>query len=61
MKKWNFGIIGSGLIAGFHAKAIQSLENAALVGICGTNAVKTQELASTLQCKAFLDYDDEKR
>ena len=30
MKIWNFGIIGAGLIADFHAKAIQSLKNARL-------------------------------
>lgn len=42
MKVWNFGIIGAGLIADFHAKAIQSLDNAKLVGICGTNQDKAQ-------------------
>jgi predicted dehydrogenase len=35
MKIWKFGIVGAGLIADFHAKAIQNLENASLIGICG--------------------------
>ena len=55
MKIWNFGIIGAGLIADFHAKAIQSLENARLTGICGTNPGKVRILAEKYGCKAFSD------
>ena len=58
MKKWNFGIIGAGLIADFHAKAIQSLENANLTGICGTNPEKVRKLADKYQCKAFSNQDE---
>ncbi len=53
MKKWNFGIIGAGLIADFHAKAIQSLVNAQLVGICGTNGDKAKKLAEKYNCKKY--------
>ena len=56
MKVWNFGIIGAGLIADFHAKAIQSLDNAKLVGICGTNQDKAQKLAEKYNCKKYNDY-----
>lgn len=56
MKIWNFGIIGAGLIADFHAKAILSLPNARLAGICGTNLQKVQNLASKYNCRAFTDY-----
>jgi predicted dehydrogenase len=56
MKIWNFGIVGSGLIADFHAKAIQSLENAKLVGICGRTMEKAQKLADKYQCEAFDHY-----
>ena len=55
MKIWKFGIIGAGLIADFHAKAIQSLPNARLIGICGSNPVKVSLLASKYSCKAFMN------
>jgi UDP-N-acetyl-2-amino-2-deoxyglucuronate dehydrogenase len=55
MKIWNFGIIGAGLIADFHAQAIQSLGNARLVGICGSNSDKARRLAEKYNCKAFKD------
>ena len=56
MKIWNFGIIGAGLIADFHAKAIQSLSNARLVAICGTNQAKAQKLSEKYNCKKYNDF-----
>ena len=53
MKKWNFGIVGAGSIADFHAKAVQSLANACLKGICGTNPVKVKTLAEKYKCKIY--------
>lgn len=53
MKIWNFGIIGAGLIADFHAKAIQSLPNARLAGICGTNDKKAKALSEKYNCRSF--------
>ncbi|MBK8884710.1 MAG: Gfo/Idh/MocA family oxidoreductase [Bacteroidales bacterium] len=53
MKIWNIGIIGAGLIADFHARAIQSLGNARLAGICGTNHGKVRSLSEKYNCKAF--------
>ena len=53
MKIWKFGIVGAGLIADFHAKAIQNLENASLIGICGSNPDKTRRLAEKYNCKTF--------
>jgi predicted dehydrogenase len=53
MKTWNIGIIGSGMIADFHAKAIQSLPNARLIGICGRNQDKTIMLAQKYACRSF--------
>ncbi len=55
MKIWNFGIVGAGNIADFHAKAIQSLENAHLIGICGTNPEKVKILAEKYSCKTYGD------
>jgi len=53
MQKWNFGIVGAGNIADFHAKAIKSLDNANLTGICGTNPDKVKKLADKYSCKIF--------
>ena len=56
MKNWNFGIIGAGMIADFHAKAIKSLKNATLIGICGSNLQKAKDLGNKYQCRVFLNY-----
>ncbi|KAA5544061.1 Gfo/Idh/MocA family protein [Adhaeribacter rhizoryzae] len=53
MKKWNFGIVGAGMIANFHAKAIQSLPNANLAGICSDVPEQTRLVAEKYNCKAF--------
>lgn len=58
MKIWNFGIIGAGLIADFHARAIQSLQNARLVGICGSSPGKVNALAQKYSCRAFSDLEE---
>ncbi|MEP7110411.1 MAG: Gfo/Idh/MocA family oxidoreductase [Ferruginibacter sp.] len=58
MKTWNFGIIGTGMIADFHAQAIRSIKNARLVGFCGSNPLKTRALAEKYQCEEFLNYDE---
>jgi len=58
MKIWNFGIIGAGLIADFHAKAIQNIKNARLIGICGTNQGKLRKLAEKYNCKTFSSYSE---
>jgi len=53
MKTWNFGIIGAGNIADFHAKAVQSLDSAKLIGICGTNANKIKLLTEKYGCRIY--------
>ncbi|GEM_PF-2645613 len=53
MRIWKFGIVGAGLIADFHAKSIQNLENASLIGICGSNTDKARRLAEKYNCKTF--------
>ncbi len=58
MKTWNFGIIGAGLIAGFHAKAIADIPNAKLIGVCGKSQGKAEKLAGQYNCKAYGDYHD---
>jgi predicted dehydrogenase len=56
MKIWKFGIIGSGLIADFHAMAIRSLPNAELAGFWGTNPEKTAKLTNKYGCKSWESY-----
>jgi UDP-N-acetyl-2-amino-2-deoxyglucuronate dehydrogenase len=56
MKIWKFGIIGTGLIADFHALALQSLPNAELVGFWGTNPEKTARLTRKYGCKSWESY-----
>src|SRR5688500_17935876 len=58
MKTWNFGIIGAGTIADFRARAIDSLPNARLVGISGSNYKNASDLADKYNCKAFTSYEE---
>lgn len=46
-------IIGSGMIARYHAEAIQAMSNGSLVGIAGRSYDKTQVLASEFGCHAY--------
>lgn len=58
MKIWNFGIVGAGLIADFHARAILSLGNTRLAGICGTNQDKAKTLSEKYNIRPFSSYDE---
>ena len=57
MKTWNFGIIGAGLIADFHAKAINDIPNARLVGCCDIVSARADELVGKHDAKVFTDYN----
>jgi UDP-N-acetyl-2-amino-2-deoxyglucuronate dehydrogenase len=52
-KPYRFIIQGTGLIAKFHAKAIQDIPEAKLVGFCGRNTEKAQALATEFKCGAY--------
>ncbi len=56
MRIWNFGIIGAGAVAEFHAKSIQYLENARLIGVCGSGSGRAEDLAKKYGCRVFPDY-----
>lgn len=58
MRTWNFGIIGAGTIADFHARAIVSLYNARLAGITGSNNEKAAALAAKYNCRLFNNYEE---
>lgn len=58
MKTWNFGIIGAGLIANFHARALRDIPNARLVGCCDKIMEKGKKLADKYSCRAFKSYEE---
>ncbi len=56
MKTWNIGVVGAGLIADFHARAIGDIANARLVGFCDGGSGRAKQLADKYACRAFADY-----
>ncbi|MFB9275443.1 Gfo/Idh/MocA family protein [Cohnella cellulosilytica] len=56
MKKWNFGMIGCGGIARFHAAALQEMDNARLVCAASRTAEKAAAMASEFGCEWTRDY-----
>jgi UDP-N-acetyl-2-amino-2-deoxyglucuronate dehydrogenase len=56
-KTFGFGIAGTGMIASFHAKAIQAMADGELLAIHGRNAGRVAELASQFGCTGYTDYD----
>jgi len=57
--KMKFAIVGAGVIAPFHAKAITANENAELVAICDTGKEKAERLAEEFSVsKTYTDYEE---
>jgi predicted dehydrogenase len=53
----NFGIIGTGMIAGFHAKAIQAMQDGDLVGVAGRSFATAQAFAESEKTTAYESVD----
>ncbi|MFT5240480.1 MAG: UDP-N-acetyl-2-amino-2-deoxyglucuronate dehydrogenase [Candidatus Promineifilaceae bacterium] len=53
----NFGIIGSGVIAQFHAKAIDAMTGSQLHAVYSRDSAKAQAMADAFGCKASSDLD----
>jgi UDP-N-acetyl-2-amino-2-deoxyglucuronate dehydrogenase len=53
MKTWNFGIVGAGLIADFHARAIGDIPNAKVIGCCDKIPERAKALADKFNVQAF--------
>ena len=53
-----FGIIGGGMIAAFHAQAIQSMEGGQLGAIYARNPKKAKVLGEQFHCKSYSNLDD---
>lgn len=57
MKTWNFGIVGSGLIADFHARAIGDIPNAKFTACCDKITDRAKKLADKYGARAFDSYE----
>ena len=55
---FGFGIIGCGMIANFHAKAIADVKGAKLVACFDTFTSAADKLAETYGCKAYHKLED---
>jgi len=53
MMKHKFGIIGIGLIADFHARAIAAMEKGELVACCSRSLDKAEEFGRKFGCKGY--------
>jgi len=58
MKTWNFGVVGAGLIADFHARALGEIENAQFVACCDPMVDRAEALAKKYGGKAFASYEE---
>ena len=58
MKTWNFGIVGAGLIADFHARAIGDLPNAKFTACCDTMFDRAKALGDKYGAKAYDNHAD---
>ena len=58
MKTWNFGVVGAGLIADFHARAIRDIPNARFVACCDTVVPKAEALATKYGARAHSSYEE---
>ena len=57
-KEYGFGIIGTGMIGGFHAGAIEILDNARLVAACDVVEERVNSFAREHGCKAYTTVAD---
>ena len=58
MKTWRIGVVGAGVIADFHARAINDIENAELMGFCDSGSGHAKELAEKYSCRVYADYQE---
>ncbi len=57
MRTWNWGIIGAGMIAEFHAKAIAELENVQLVSVCANTEASASRFADKHGITPYVGYE----
>lgn len=55
MKKWKIAVVGAGYMASEHAKALASLPDVSIVGVCGRSRARADAFAATYNVPAFED------
>ncbi len=58
MKTWNFGVVGAGLIADFHARAIGDIPNAQFTACCDKLPDRAKALADKYGATAYDSYEE---
>ena len=58
MKNYGFGIIGCGMIADFHAKAIGELPNAHVAAVSSRKEANARRVAEACDCAWHTDYKE---
>ena len=53
IQKVGFGIIGAGMIADLHARAINQLDNTTLIGVFDLNQDSAAKLAKKFNCRCY--------
>ncbi len=57
-KKLGFGLLGTGLVAPFHAKAIQASDKCELIAASDLNHDRARKFSDDYYCKAYADFDE---
>ncbi len=57
-KELGFGLLGAGLIAPFHAKALRDSRGGRLVAVCDVNRERAAKIAAEFGVKAYSDLDE---
>jgi len=57
-KKYGFGIVGCGTIAGWHAEAVKKLGEAELIGVTDTFAAMGEAFAHKYDVQLFKSFDE---
>ncbi len=55
--KYGFAILGTGLIARFHARAVLDAPGAVLIGVCSRSQERADAFAAEFNCAAFTSLD----
>lgn len=58
MAQVRFGIVGCGMISNFHAKAIETIENAVLIGACSKSSASAERLCREFNVRKFDTYEE---
>ena len=58
MSQVRFGIVGCGMISNFHAKAIETIENAVLIGACSKSSASAERLCREFNVRKFDTYEE---